>query len=145
MPIAVVRAETFYLPPSNLPRDAWADVPAAELVWRWIEYRMGRRAVPPEGQVDESYYARINQNRWIADCSSCGSAQVVSPSDPRYACTECQWGWCVLIFPDDIAAVETPLLPFKPGFRNWWHPDDPNNPDRPPEPTPDPGPMGEPA
>ncbi|EGX60087.1 hypothetical protein SZN_09201 [Streptomyces zinciresistens K42] len=143
MPIPVVRAETFYLPPPTQPRDAWADVPAAALVWRWIEYRMGRRAVPPEDTVDEVCYARINQNRWLADCSSCGSAQVVSPADPRYACTECTWGWCTLAFPADVPAVEAGLLGLKPGLRNWWHPDDPRNPDRPLPPGPDPGPLGE--
>ncbi|AKN71224.1 hypothetical protein QR97_16685 [Streptomyces sp. PBH53] len=144
MPIAVVRAETFYLPPPPEPADAWADVPAALLVWRWYEARMGRRVVPPadEDLTGESYYARINQNRWIADCSSCGSAAVVSPTDPRYACTQCNWGWCTLIFPDDVAAVEASLMPLKPALRNWWHADDPANPDRPPaEPTPEPGPM----
>lgn len=143
MAIAVVRAETFYTPPSNLPRDAWADVPAAELVWRWMEYRTGRRLVPPEAGVGDVYFARINQNRWLADCSSCGSAAIVSPTDPRYACTECQWGWCVLVFPADPAAVEASLLGLKPGLRNWWNDLDPNNPNRPPDPVPDPGPMSE--
>ncbi|MCG0061745.1 hypothetical protein L0F81_00325 [Streptomyces tricolor] len=146
MPIAVVRAETFYLPPPPEPADAWADVPAALLVWRWYETRMGRRVFPPAETelTGESYYARINQNRWIADCSSCGSAAVVSPADPRYACTQCNWGWCALIFPDDVAAVEASLMGLKPALRNWWHPDDPANPDRPvpePAPEPEPGPQ----
>ncbi|MGW1609405.1 hypothetical protein ACWCQZ_08405 [Streptomyces sp. NPDC002285] len=144
MPIAVVRAEAFYTPPPTQPEDLWADVPAAELVWRWYELRMGRRVVPPAEAVDETYYARINQNRWIADCS-CGSAAIVSPTDPRYACTECGWGWCTLIFPADVAAVEAALLPLKPVLRNCWHPDDPTNPARPTEPVPDPGPMSEPT
>lgn len=141
MPIAVVRAEKFYLPPPSMPADTWAGVPAAELVWRWYETRMGRRVIPPEGTVEELYYARINQNRWITDCSSCGSAQVVSPSDPRYACTECGWGWCSVVFPDDVAAVEEALLPLKPALRNWWHDDDPSNPTPPVQPAPEPGPM----
>ncbi|MFF9324048.1 hypothetical protein ACF1AY_04945 [Streptomyces sp. NPDC014776] len=139
MPIAVVRAETFYTPPPSLPADAWADVPAAELVWRWYETRMGRRVTPPTESVDDVYFARINQNRWIADCS-CGSAAVVSPTDPRYACTECGWGWCSLLFPTDPASVEAGLLGLKPVLRNWWNPDDPNNPDRPIVGAPDPGP-----
>lgn len=127
MAIAVVRAETFYLPPPTEPADAWALVPAAELVWRWYETRVGRRVIPPTEEVDETYYARINQNRWIADCV-CGSAAIVSPADPRYACTECGWGWCTLVFPEDVAAVEASLLALKPNLRNWWHPDDPANP-----------------
>lgn len=140
MPIAVVRAEAFYTPPPSQPADLWADVPAAELVWKWIEWRLGRRSVPPTGTVDDVYYARINQNRWIAECSSCGSAQVVSPSDPRYGCTECGWGWCALIFPTDPAAVEASLAALKPVYRNWWHPDDPANPDKPV--VGDPEPLG---
>lgn len=130
MAIPVVRAETFYTPPPGQPADLWAGVPAAELVWRWYEVRMGRRVTPPADTVDDTYFARINQNRWLADCSSCGSAAVVSPADPRYACTECQWGWCALIFPADVAAVEASLMGLKPGLRNWWNDDDPNNPDR---------------
>jgi hypothetical protein len=145
VPIAVVRAETFYLPPPREPADAWADVPAAELVWKWMEYRTGRRLLPPTEDVEDVYFARINQNRWIGDCSSCGSAAIVSPTDPRYACTECQWGWVLVVFPTDPAAVEASLMGLKPGLRNWWHPDDPANPDRPPEPAPDPGPEDETA
>jgi hypothetical protein len=129
--IAVVRAESFYLPPPGTDPHAWDDVPPAERVWRWYEARVGRRVIPPEGTVEDVYWARINQNRWIADCSSCGSAQVVSPADPRYACTECGWGWCALVFPADVAAVEASLAPLKPYLRNWWNPDDPNNPDKP--------------
>lgn len=133
MPLAVVRAEMFYLPPPREPADVWAAVPAAELVWRWMEYRTGRRLTPPTDDVGETGYARINQNRWIADCSSCGSAAVVSPTDPRYACTECQWGWTALVFPADPAAVEAGLMALKPGLRNWWHDDDPTNPNPPAE------------
>lgn len=133
MPIAVVRAETFYLPPPPLPADAWADVPAALLVWRWYETRMGRRVVPPADTdlTGETYFARINQNRWIADCSSCGSAAVVSPTDPRYACTECGWGWSALIFPAEVASVEASLMGLKPALRNWWNDLDPLNPNAP--------------
>ncbi|MFD0256403.1 hypothetical protein ACFVGX_36480 [Streptomyces sp. NPDC127113] len=128
MPIAVVRAETFYLPSPREPKNAWDDVPAAERVWKWIEWKLGRRVVPPEGSVDQApYWARINQNRWVADCI-CGSAQVVSPTDPRYACTECGWGWVELIFPTDPAAVEATLMGMPTYLRNWWHELDPANP-----------------
>ncbi|MDJ0461549.1 hypothetical protein [Streptomyces sp. H27-C3] len=130
MPIAVVRAEKFYMPPPREPANSWDQVPAAERVFKWIEYRMERRVLPPAGSVDQTYFARINQNRWIADCI-CGSAQVVSPSDPRYGCTECGWGWCALIFPADAAAVEAPLMSLPPYLRNWWHADDPRNPNAP--------------
>ncbi|MFE9432148.1 hypothetical protein [Streptomyces sp. NPDC006640] len=130
--IAVVRAETFYLPPPREPADAWADVPAAERVWHYMEWRTGRRLVPPEETVDDSSYARINQNRWVADCTSCGSAEIVSPTDPRFACTECGYGWYALVFPADPAAVEAGLMSTRANLRNWWHDDDPNNPSPPP-------------
>lgn len=135
--IKVVRAETFYLPPPAEPATLWDDVPAAERVFRWIEYRMQRRVPVPEAFTGDTYFARINQNRWVADCV-CGSAQVVSPTDPRYGCTECGWGWCALVFPDDAVAVEATLLTEpKPHLRNWWHPDDPANPYQPPVPDPE--------
>ncbi|MFE4649276.1 hypothetical protein [Streptomyces sp. NPDC056707] len=139
--IKVVRAEKFYLPPPSEPVTAWDLVPAAERVYRWVEERMQRRVPLPEGDTEDTYFARINQNRWIADCV-CGSAQVVSPTDPRYGCTQCGWGWCALVFPEDVAAVEAEmLLTAKPNLRNWWHPDDPANPSPPVVPDPDPDPI----
>lgn len=130
MPIAVLRAETFYLPPPKEPADAWSDTPPAELVFRWMEWRMQRRVFPPTETVDQTYYARINSNRWLTDCI-CGSAAVISPADPRYGCTQCGWGWCVVIFPADVAAVEASLMALAPSRRNWWHPADPTNPEAP--------------
>jgi hypothetical protein len=136
MVLPVIRAETFYLPPAREPEDVWADVPAAELVFRWMEHRMQRRVLPPAEAVGETYFARINQNRWLADCV-CGSAQVVSPTDPRYACTECGYGWCALVFPADVAAVEAEMLAIEtPHLRNWWAAADPTNPVQPTEPDP---------
>lgn len=139
--IPVVRAEAVYTPPAPEPVNAWSGMPAAELVYLYLETRTQRRIERPTEDTGDSYFARINQNRWIADCS-CGSAQVVSPADPRYGCVECGWGWCALVFPDDVAAVEAQmLLEPKPAYRNWWHPSDPLNPVQPepdPEPTPDP-------
>ncbi|MGV2914501.1 hypothetical protein [Streptomyces alfalfae] len=142
MPIPVLRAETFYLPPPQLPADAWDLVPAAERVFRWYEYRVQRRVIPPVGYVTgQQVYAQINHNRWVADCL-CGSAQVVSPTDPRIACTECGLGWITLVFPADPDAVEASLAELLPGERNWTNPDapsqEPTPPYLPPEPTPPP-------
>lgn len=132
----VVRAETFYLPPPELPADAWNLVPVAERVWRWAEYRLQRRLVPPEGVLlGEQAWAEINHNRWIAACV-CGSAQVVSPADPRMACTECGRGWVQLVFPTDVAAVEASLAGEEPHLRNWTNPDAPVPAPPPPPPPP---------
>lgn len=128
MTTAVLRAETFYLPPPKLPPDAWDLIPPAERVFRWIEHRAQRRVPPPDGFViGQQVWARINHNRWVADCP-CGSAAVVSPADPRFACTECGYGWAVLVFPEDPAAIEAEVVNELPHLRNWWHPDDPSNP-----------------
>lgn len=137
MPIAVVRAETYYLPPYPLPKNAWADVQPAELVYKWVEFRTGRRVPLPSDVLGDvpPVYARINQNRWVGDCV-CASAAAISPDDPRWGCTECDYGWVPIIVPteEEIAAIEAALLTIpQPHLRNWWHPDDPNNPDRPPE------------
>lgn len=129
MPIPVVRADAFYTPPRSLPPDAWADVPAAELVFRWYSLRMQRTVEPPAGEfvIGETYYARINQNRWLTDCI-CASAQVISPADQRYACTECGYGWINVVWPDDYQAAEASVMAQVPFRRNWWNPDDPRNP-----------------
>jgi hypothetical protein len=137
MPIAVVRAETYYLPPYPLPPDAWLNVPPAELAYRWIEFRTGRRVPLPDDVLGgvPPVYARINQNRWCADCV-CASAAAISPTDPRWGCTECGYGWVPIIVPteEEIAEIEAELLKIpQPHLRNWWHPDDPNNPLRLPE------------
>lgn len=119
MSITVVRAEDFYLPPPELPPDSWALVQPAERVWRWVEYKQQRRVTPPEGfLIGVQLWARINHNRWLVDCP-CGSAQVVTPADPRFACTECGYGWVALVFPADPAAVEAAIEGALPHERNW--------------------------
>lgn len=126
MAIPVVRAESFYLPPPNQPPGSWALVPAAERVFRWVELKQQRRLVAPSGFViGHKIWARINHNRWVADCP-CGSAQVVTPADPRLACTECGAGWFELVFPEDPAGAEAAVADLLPHERNWWHPDDPD-------------------
>lgn len=142
MPLAVVRAETFYLPPPARHPEDWSTVPPAERVFRWAELRLQRRLVPPQGFIlGQQVYARINHNRWVADCG-CGSAQVVSPKDARMACTECGLGWIRLIVPEDPDAVEASISDEVPHLRNWWADDDPVNPYATPpavEPTPEEG------
>lgn len=125
MPIPVVRAETFYLPPPRQPATAWDLMPPALRVFAWIEHRAQRRVTPPDGVlIGQRAWARINHNRWIADCP-CGSAQVVSPADPRLACTECGYGWVALVFPEDVPAVEASVANELPHLRNWVNVDDP--------------------
>lgn len=132
MDIPVLRAETFYLPPPSEPADAWSLVAPAERVLRWYELRVQRRIPTPTGTLlGTQLWARIDANRWVADCP-CGSAQVVTPTDARFACPECGTGWIVVAFPADVAAAEAAVAEQLPSERFWWNPDAPA--DSPPEP-----------
>lgn len=130
----VVRAEMFYLPPPHLPPDAWDLVPIAERVLRWYEIRQQRRVAVPAGVLlGQQVFAQINHGRWVADCP-CGSAQIVSPADPRLACPECGTGWLTVVFPGDVDQAERDVDHLGVKERNWWNPDDPAPWNRPPEP-----------
>ncbi|MFZ3569413.1 hypothetical protein ACNYS0_20905 [Streptomyces sp. BH034] len=137
MAIAVVRAENYYVPPPPMPADAWAGTPLAELVYVWTEYRLSRRVTMPDGVLDgePALYARVDANRWLVQCV-CGSADIVSPADPRWACVTCGYGWVPIVVPaaEEVTAIEAELLKQpRPNRRFWWHPDDPANPSRPTE------------
>jgi hypothetical protein len=137
--IPVQRAQSFYTPPPRERPDAWDQVPPAERVWRWYEQQMQRRVVPPAGVLlGSSVFARLNHNRWVADCV-CGSAQVVTPDDARFACPECGYGWVPITFPEKPGVVEAEVAAWPPHERNWWHPADAVAWDR-PRPPGDPGP-----
>lgn len=128
--MSIIRAETFYLPPPHLPSDAWAGEPPAMLVVRWYEEMMKRRISVGEGLLLETVYARINHGRWVADCT-CGSAQFVSPADPRMWCVECGTGWWQITFPPDYVAVEEALDGLPRAEQNWWADEDETDPTRP--------------
>ncbi|MEU6344489.1 hypothetical protein ABZ883_26475 [Streptomyces sp. NPDC046977] len=131
--IPVVRAEAYYLPPPRRRADSWDAVPPAERVWRWYELKVQRRMQPPAGMlIGQRQWARIDHNRWVSDCP-CGSAQVVTPADRRFACPECGYGWIEVVFPEDVDAVEASVANDIPSERNWWNPDDPNPWNRPPD------------
>ncbi|MEU1122124.1 hypothetical protein ABZ371_00690 [Streptomyces sp. NPDC005899] len=133
LPADIVRAETYYLPPpprrGQTPQD-WSQVPGAELIYKWAEYRLARRlTVPTESVPDHpGLYARIDDGRWLAECDACGAAWIVSVADPRFGCVECRRDWVPLIVPEDTAAAEAEALALDRRF--WWHPDDPRNPTR---------------
>jgi hypothetical protein len=125
VPIPVQRAETFYLPPPGKHPGLWDTVPPAERVLRWYETKQQRRlAAPSSTLLGIKAWARIDAGRWVADCP-CGSAQVVTPTDPRLACPECGTGWIPVVFPEDIAAAEARVAEEMPARRFWWNDDDP--------------------
>ncbi|MFJ4990074.1 hypothetical protein ACIP9H_40540 [Streptomyces sp. NPDC088732] len=131
-----MRAEAFYLPPPTRRPDLWVAVPPAERVWRWYELKVQRRMQPPAGMlIGQRTWARIDHNRWVADCP-CQSAQIVTPADPRFACPECGNGWIEVVFPEDVDAVEASVADELPHERNWWNADDPSAWNRITEPDP---------
>lgn len=147
---AIVQAETYYVPPPprrGQPAQDWSQVPGAELIYKWADYRLNRRLSVPTASVPDhpGLYARIDDGRWLAECDACGSAWIVSVLDPRFGCVEttCKRDWVPLILPEDTNAAEAEALALTRRF--WWHPFDPRNPnvESPGEPAPDPDPEPE--
>ncbi|MGP3636206.1 hypothetical protein ACTU45_23085 [Streptomyces sp. 24-1644] len=138
---AIVQAETYYLPPPprrGQPAQDWSQIPGAELIYKWAEYRLGRRVPVPTATVPDhpGLYARIDDGRWLAECDACRSAWIVSVRDPRFGCVECRRDWVPLIVPADVPAAEAEALALTSRF--WWHPEDPRNPNPPLPPEPEP-------
>jgi hypothetical protein len=71
--------------------------------------------------------AYVNWGRWVADCptSGCGSAQVVTPADPRFFCPTCENApaggrWATVTFPSLLVSIERVLeLRDDVRHRNW--------------------------
>lgn len=70
--------------------------------------------------------ARVDHNRWIADCPDCGGAEFVWRDGPSVMiCQNCLNGgighaWRAVEFPGDIAAIEAALLARPlPQNRHW--------------------------
>jgi hypothetical protein len=135
----ILRAEDFYTPPPSRPADAWRLVPPAERAIRWFEEKVQRRLPRPQGvDLRQPVFARIDAGRWVADCP-CGSAQVVTPDDPRMFCVEClESTWRRVRFPADVAAAEAAVAALPVYEQFWWQPgDDAWNRPRQPTPLPD--------
>lgn len=122
--VAVIRAEDFYLPPPARRADAWRRMPAAERAITWYENKQQRRLPRPTTTLKgQDRLARIDAGRWVADCP-CGSAQVVSPTDPRMFCVDCLTGWWPLLFPTNTVAAEQAVAHLPAHRRFWWQDDD---------------------
>ncbi|MGX1711341.1 hypothetical protein ACWIFI_18660 [Streptomyces albidoflavus] len=139
----VVHAETLYLPPAptrkGQEREDWSQVPGAELVYLWMAANLGRRTPVPTETIpgDPGTYARVDDNRWMADCHGCGTGLVVSTDDPRFGCTQCGRDWVPLIVPspEEVATIDADLGAIE-GRRFWWAEGDPRNPVQPEPPIP---------
>jgi hypothetical protein len=87
--------------------------------------RRPRREEPTKTSRMKALVAYVNHSRWIVDCPDCNSAQVASPSDPRFFCAECanvavDGAWRRVVFPDDVDTLEQALdARREPATRNW--------------------------
>lgn len=85
--------------------------------------------LPGIGEVEEGSstvtYARVNHNRWIADCQDCNGAELVFLGYPFFMCQNCWNGviyhkWRKIIIPENYRLIEQVLKhrPI-PANRNW--------------------------
>ena len=87
---------------------------------------------PASGDGLETVAAYINEGRWVAECpDGCGSAIVVSETDPIYICLSppylcpAEKEWFRVAFPRYKKSIEATLLkrpakrPFYASNRNW--------------------------
>ena len=82
-------------------------------------YRTGK-GKPPSisgAALSGEVKARIDDNRWLADCPdvTCGGAMLVSEREPYFLCLECgssenDGKWFTVIFPADKNDIEAELL-----------------------------------
>jgi hypothetical protein len=86
----------------------------------------------PEQGGDPAVVARVNWGNWVGDCNlwdaakgwTCTNAQALDPNDPRFFCIACHndainGRWRPVIWPANIAAVETPLESLPVPEQNW--------------------------
>ncbi|MER7814088.1 hypothetical protein [Streptomyces sp. NPDC096153] len=137
---AVRRADDFYTPPPGEPVDAWDLVPPAERVIRFMENLTQRTWPRPGPDVVGQVIARIDAGRWVAQCPTCSSAQVVAPADPRMWCVDCQPDtWLGVRFPENPEAAEATVADRPVSERFWWADDDSEAWNKPPaSPPPEP-------
>lgn len=89
----------------------------------WNHWPKDERLILPVKVDGPPAAAYVNHGRWVAECPhGCGSAQVVSPNDPRFFCTACRnrgGGWSPVTFPKDRDAIEAALSQRPPRNANW--------------------------
>jgi hypothetical protein len=107
----------------SLPGDRHAEI-AIRLYW----HRRDRAPYIPESQaLRVSVQAQVNDNRWLAVCPSCNSAQLTSKTDPRFFCIDCLSAdhggqWVAVAWPDDIDGIEAELVKRPVASTRSWEP-----------------------
>jgi hypothetical protein len=103
------------------------DAPVAE--WAVLKHAPDVK-VPTKAAKSPVLVAYVNHGRWVADCPSCRSAQVVTPNDPRFLCVcgnaDTGGKWLPISFPlpADMNEIDS-LLGKRPDTNRNWTPDEP--------------------
>lgn len=111
------------------PADPSAPRPAAERVPRMWSLRVfhSEWVAPKSVAIGATVTAIVNDSRWVAVCPTCGGAELVATSDPRFFCCNCRNAavggqWRTVVFPKNIAAIEAALLERTSPLTRQWSP-----------------------
>lgn len=70
--------------------------------------------------ADGQLVARVNHNRWLANCPFCDSGIALTPGWNEGRCFECGAVYKHVLFPDDPAAIAQALEARPLKHRNWF-------------------------
>lgn len=80
----------------------------------------------PVAGKDDAIEVYLNEDRWIAECPDCHSAQLAAREDPRFLCHECAnesigGKWRRVIWPGarDLDRIEAAVAERPAGNRHW--------------------------
>lgn len=82
----------------------------------------------PTGGKSVAVQVYVNHGRWIVECPDCRGAQLASPTDRRFMCSDCGnvdagGAWRPVIWPSDKqAATIEELLALRPVENQNWRP-----------------------
>lgn len=120
----------FVLPLVDGARNFGADSPWGVVAGSRAAQVVGFVPPPVEEVAGEPVAARVNHNRWIADCPDCPGAEFVWRDGPLVMlCLACLNGgighrWRRVLLPPDLPAIEAALLARPlPATRNWATPE----------------------
>lgn len=80
------------------------------------------------GRAGTAVHVYANHGRWIVECPDCHGAQLASPTDRRFMCSDCGNGnvggvWRPVSWPTDkqLSSIED-LLAYRPPENQNWRP-----------------------
>lgn len=93
----------------------------------WIQRTLQRQGIPPISDWEPDappVPARIDDNRWIADCPEemCSGSEFVDWEWPYFVCLACGSGAYEVTFPAQREAIEAELMKRPNPGNRWWSP-----------------------